>query len=387
LPQGEQRGFAAAARPYSPAGTIAPRLWFPWVAASAESGTLAGFVTGGRDVLQRHVYTLTALYGPESGRLMHVASYAYDGLRPTFRLLSWDFDATFAGMLRDESGSADYTERTRAVGAEATLAFPGLDASHALTLGYRHRSVSALTALPPWPEYAGELPAIGGLGSSRLAWSYSGAHRQAFSISPEDGQQLELGVERYQRGLGSERSFTAATLDWRGYVGGAGDRHVLAARAFVGGATGDSPPQGAFSLGGAAPGDVGATLDSRTLPLRGYPLNAFRGEHAVLAGLEYRFPLLEAGRGGVSAPFFLRRLHGALFVDAGEAWDDRFSAGRLSTGVGAEIRLDLTFSYFVPLTVYFGVAAGLDEQGGVYPTLGIWMPQGVLGTATANRRR
>ena len=72
---------------YSPLDTILPRLWFPWLAYSPASGTLAGFVTGGQDVLQRHRYTLTALYGPKSGRLMHWADYTYDGLRPTLRLL------------------------------------------------------------------------------------------------------------------------------------------------------------------------------------------------------------------------------------------------------------------------------------------------------------
>ena len=85
----------------------------------------------------------------------------------------------------------------------------------------------------------------------------------------------------------------------------------------------------------------------------------------------------------MSAPFFLRRLHGALFVDAGEAWTDgAFRADELHAGIGAEIRFDLFFSYFLPLTVRLGIAAGLDEEGGVYPTLGIQIPQGLPGSAT-----
>jgi outer membrane protein assembly factor BamA len=163
---------------------------------------------------------------------------------------------------------------------------------------------------------------------------------------------------------------------------------VLLARLFVGGAGGDTPPQGAYTLGGEPLGDVALTLDDEALPLRGYPLNAFRGDNAVLGSLEYRFPLAESGRGGKTTPFFLRRLHGALFVDAGETWDDGgFHRDALRTGVGAELRLDLTFSYLLPLTLRLGVAKGLDEEGGVYPTLGIWMPQGLLGAATPTRRR
>jgi hypothetical protein len=385
---GETEPPPLASRPYSPLGTLAPRLWVPWSAVSPASGTLVGLLTGGQDVLQRHAYTLTVLYGPDDGRLMHAARYAYTGARPTLRLLSWDVDRTYAALLHDARGSADYTERSRAIGVDASLEFPGLETSTALALGYRWRELAPLTPLAPWPGYGGETPATGHLGSSRLSWSYASAHRQAFSVSPEDGQRIELGLERAQQGLGADRSFTTFTLDWQGYAALAGSRQVLAARLFVGGSTGETPPQGAFSLGGDAPGDIARTVDDRMLSLRGYPLNAFRGARAALAGLEYRFPLLQIGRGADTAPFFLRRLHGALFVDAGEAWDEGgFAPGALKAGIGAELRLDLTFSYLLPLTVRLGVAAGLDEQGGVYPTLGVTMQEGLLATPAATRGR
>jgi outer membrane translocation and assembly module TamA len=263
-----------------------------------------------------------------------------------------------------------------------------LESSQAVTFGYRYRDLSELTPLPPWDGYDGELPATGPLGSTRLAWAFSNAHLQDLSISPADGRRVAVGLERYQEGFGSDCSFTRAVFDWSEYLSLPSPRHVLAVRLFLGGASGEVPPQGAFRLGGEAPGDIGYDLDDHSLPLRGYPPNSFRGERAAFAGLEYRFPLLDVGRGGVSFPFFLRRLHGALFVEAGEAWDDgAFSAGDLHAGVGAELRFDLFFSYFLPKTVRLGIAAGLDEGGGVYPTLGIRMPQGLLGSPMATHRR
>ncbi|MHB8834275.1 MAG: BamA/TamA family outer membrane protein [Candidatus Methylomirabilia bacterium] len=373
-----------ASSTYSPLDTVLPRLWFPWLAYSPASGTLAGLITGGQDVLQRHRYALTALYGPESGRLMHWLDYTYDGLRPALRISSSDFDRTHGGLLRDAHGVADYSERIRSIGADIGFAFPGYDSSQAVTVGYRYRELSGLTPPAPWPAYRGVAPAVGQLGSSRLAWSFSNAHRQPLTISPADGRRVDLYLEHYQDGFGSELTFTRASLDWNEYLALPAPRHVLAARLFIGGMTGGPPQQGVFGLGGRTPGDVENAGDSQALLLRGYPSNAFRGERAVLAGLEYRFPLLEVGRGGVSAPFFLRRLHGALFVDAGEAWTGgAFRAGALHAGVGAEIRFELIFSYFLPLTVRLGVAAGLDKAGGVYPTLGIRVPQGLLGSATA----
>lgn len=374
-------------RPYSPRDTVLPRFWLPWSGYSASSGTLLGFVTGGQDVLQRHLYTLAALYAPQSGRLMHVADYAYDGLRPTLRLASSDIDRTYTGLFRDDDGSVDYTERARAVGVEARLDVPGFASSQAVSLGYRYRELSGLGTPPPGTAQQ-TLPAVGGFGSSRLGWSFSSARLQPLAISPAEGRRVELGVERYQKGFGSELSYTRFSLDWGEYVALPWARAVLATRLYLGGANGRLPQQGVFGLGGDSPGDIAHELDDRALPLRGFKPNTFRGERALLAGLEYRFPLFDIGRGGVSAPLFLRRLHGALFVDAGNAWDgDRIPTDVLHTGVGAEIRLDLFFSYSVPLTVRLGVAAGLDERGGVYPTLGIWMPQGLLGSATTTRGR
>jgi outer membrane protein assembly factor BamA len=376
-----------AAHAYSALDTVGPRLWVPWVATSAESGTLFGFVTGGQDVLQRHRWLLNGLYGPESGRLMHTFLYAYDGLRPTFSLLSADVDRTYADLVPGPAGYADYTERERSAGLVATLTFPGLEASQAVSLGYRYRYLTAQSP-PPAVTPPGEEPATGSLGAARLGWAYTNAHRQAFSISPEGGRSVRLGLERAQEGLGSDRTFTRASADWAEYLALPPRRHVLLARLFAGTAGGDTPAQGAFSLGGESPGDVSLSIDDAALPLRGYPLNAFRGDQALLGGLEYRFPLREIGRGGETAPFFLRRLHGALFVDAGEAWDGGgFSAGDLRTGVGAELRLDLSLSYFLPLTLRLGVAWGLDEEGGVYPTLALTMPQGLLGAATPTGRR
>jgi len=54
-------------------------------------------------------------------------------------------------------------------------------------------------------------------------------------------------------------------------------------------------------------------------------------------------------------------------------------------GVGAEVRFELFFSYVLPLTVRLGIAAGLDAGGGLYPTLGISIPQSLLGPTPARQ--
>ncbi len=108
---------------------------------------------------------------------------------------------------------------------------------------------------------------------------------------------------------------------------------------------------------------------------RGYPENAFRGRKAGLASLEYRFPLDNIERGGGQTPFFLRRLHGAVFAEAGNAWDGEYRSSELKRAVGAELRLDMSVAYNLPVTLRLVLAKGLDEKGESRAGLsGLWMP-------------
>jgi hypothetical protein len=74
--------------------------------------------------------------------------------------------------------------------------------------------------------------------------------------------------------------------------------------------------------------------------LRGYPRFRFWGSRALLVSHEIRFPVVDAIM--LRTPFGLLELpgvRGALFVDAGAAWDGEFSEWRGSTGVGLRIPL------------------------------------------------
>jgi hypothetical protein len=193
---------------------------------------------------------------------------------------------------------------------------------HALAVGYRRKEISALTRLPP--GYAGVIPAEGLLISGRAAYLFNSAQRYGYSISPEQGRTIELGYERFDKSLGSDFNITKYTADWHEYINFPWKHHVLLARAFGGAATGEVIPQGAFQLGGDNPGDTTIPVDSDSIYLRGYPINAFRGRKAALASLEYRFPIRNVETGWNSAPVFFRRLHGAVFAEAGNAWNDAF---------------------------------------------------------------
>jgi outer membrane protein assembly factor BamA len=246
-------------------------------------------------------------------------------------------------------------------------------------VGYQWRELIRLTTIPLW--YTGPLPGEGVLASGRAAYLFNSSRKYDFSISPEGGRTLELGYERFDKSLGSDYEFHKYIADWHEYVDLPWKHHVLSTRAFAGIATGaDSMklPQGVFQLGGDSltqnPQDAVVSLENTEIYLRGYPVNVFRGRKAALASVEYRFPLVNVERGEGSLPFFLRRLHGAVFFEAGNAWNNTFHHTDLKRSVGVEARFDLYLAYYLPVTLRLGIAAGLDEEGETIPTIGLWLP-------------
>jgi Tol biopolymer transport system component len=381
--QNEARVISTSVKTYNPLPTLAPRFWLPWLDYSYESGVLGGFVTLGYDVIQRHSYVATGLYGPKTNRFWYSFDYLYDGLYPSIFVHTSDRDDTYTDLLTDPLGEQDYVERQKTYSLELIIPLLRTQKQHSLSIGYQWQEVSALSKLPPtdkpWPGYSGPLPFQGVLASGRAGYRFNNAQRYGFSISPEHGRTIELGYERLDKALGSDVELHKYTADWHEYINFPWKHHVLQARAFAGSSTGDQFPQSAFQLGGDMPGDITLSINDRQVYLRGYPENAFRGQRAALASLEYRFPLLNIEHGGGQTPFFLRRLHGAVFGEAGNAWDTgAFHGSDAKRAVGAELRLDLDFAYgLVPITLRLGVAKGLDEEGETQLIMNLWMPLGL----------
>jgi len=80
--------------------------------------------------------------------------------------------------------------------------------------------------------------------------------------------------------------------------------------------------------------------------LRGYPWRSIWGSKLAMLNNELRFPLLD--RFVVGLPFGnidLRTFRGALFVDAGNAWNDEFGAWKGSVGIGTRFALGGVFVF------------------------------------------
>jgi hypothetical protein len=69
-----------------------------------------------------------------------------------------------------------------------------------------------------------------------------------------------------------------------------------------------------------------------------------------------RFPLFRPERGLGSWPVFFRAVHGAAFVDAGDAWDEGLVLGDVRTSVGGEVSLDAVLGHYALVTFTAGAA-------------------------------
>jgi hypothetical protein len=147
-----------------------------------------------------------------------------------------------------------------------------------------------------------------------------------------------------------------------------GHSHVLALSYAGGIAGGDIRRRGTFYLGGYAPQpDPLRSVFDFTRPgdasLRGYPYASIYGDQYQAASLEYRMPIYAVERGFSSLPVYARRLHGAVFVDCGDAQFGTFDPAKIKCGAGTELRLDVYLFWSLPASLQLGYAHGFMTGG------------------------
>lgn len=342
------------AAPYSPTATLLPGFWLPTLLAETATDTAVGVMTAGQDVLGYHTYLAKALYGTGFNKGYFETIYQYGRYVPLFTLHGYSLPATYSDLLT----SGDFTESEQGLIASATLPILSLESGLALTAGYHLRREDPLTE--------GSLLAVNGKplfqgrrDSFFAELHYRGALRYPWSITSEEGRNISLNFNYYGKESGSEISSREYTASWEEHIP-LFNQHTILARINGGLADGEQTAQQSFQLGGT-------TSFLNPFGLRGYDANFTTGDRIATGTLEYRFPLVYLLRGFNTKPLFLDRLHGALFVDAGESWDrdHAFKSSNIMIGSGVELRLDLTLGYWLKITPAIGYAHGFDKQDGI----------------------
>ncbi|HEY2030420.1 MAG TPA: BamA/TamA family outer membrane protein, partial [Myxococcales bacterium] len=351
-------------RPYNPLPTLRPHFWLPYAAADAY-GTTIGALTQGFDAVDRHEYAASvwwSLYGNEPGfDLLYTNRTQYPALSVE---VSRDLVTEAAA---GERALGFYFERQ--TGGTLSAAFPFSQAEQAQALTLQYQLFNFSTDRNPFG--VGTSP--GRLGAARLVYNYSDAFRFVNSISAERGERFQVALRGSTPALGSDFTFWQLEaraskyflMPWK-RADGLPLHHALALRVAGGISRGDLSNRHEFFLGGFQQGNlVTAVINPAAAPatiLRGFAEDAFEGEAYALGSAEYRFPIWNTEIGAWTLPLYLRRLHGSVFTDVGDAFTPHLHDFKLHAGAGAELRAEVVLGYILPTDFRVGCARGLENS-------------------------
>jgi Tol biopolymer transport system component len=360
-----------APRPYRAQETLAPQTWA--LNYSLGDTSSASITTGGSDAAGLHSYSLAMSTDSDKGALNLGAAYGYNLLRPGMRL-SGSRTLVERGGFRINGVNRTYTEEIWRGALSVGIPFESRPGS-SWTFGFDYAIdwfrmikqpmfvLDPTDRLPitPLSDYTQS-----GVGS-RVA--YSRVQSTTFGYGAQAGWDGSVSLRLDHPALGATYRNVTVTYGFDVYQRLWGETPTLAVRLVGGLRAGDLVRPGGFSLGGVPPQDVVNSIVYSTRAgtsgyLRGYANRVLSGNEFHLLNLEYRQELLRIEHGIETLPIYLRRVALAVLGDVGTAFDAPFDAARdVRTAVGAALRLDAFFGYYVPGTFEVGYARGLHHDG------------------------
>lgn len=350
---------------YSPFSNIFPKFWFPVWGVPDQKGSQNGIITSWRDALSKHAYDVYATYGDKTSRWEYNIGYINDEFLPTISLGVSDNSIFYTDLLKDPNSGKEIDYWKRQEKASLYFDFPiniSIDSKYNVGAGYEKRKVYDVKPL----EGKIQSPSVGDMNNFKFSVGFSNVKKYPFSISKTSGREINLSSENQSSFSGSDYNINRYLIKWAEYIPMVKKHDVLMLKLDAGRVYGDTILQSEFQLdngiGNFMPEDKQDILFEPFI-LRGYP-SEFSGRKATVVTTEYRFPLVNIERGYGTWPIFLNRLHGALFADYGNAWNDKLNTAEFKTAVGFELRTDFMGVYRVPITFKFGYAKGLNEKHG-----------------------
>lgn len=376
-------------RPYRALPSLRPYFWLPSIEAEViEDATFLGAWTYGYDLVGRHAWDAALAFEVGDGRSQGGLGYTFlglptipgVGLHPTLSLrIQRDWD-TFFPRAEPDAPYANEREDIGSLTLGLVRARWRSTAGLALT-GERVRRSLYLHDAPPDVRFVDPVDDMWGVRASAFAASYVAP---PLSISREDGYTLQVAVRQlrdvnittqvtdegtvtFDAGYRELTTWNTAylALPLPGFA-----RHVLAVR--ISGLLRAGPGASISSIGGSGGGfrvpGIGVDLgESATLlPVRGFRRGERAGSSAWTASLEYRAPiaLIDAP----FRPFFVDRISGAVFADAGHAWCSANVASRFAACTstsGRDSPIVSAGAEMTALIAFLGVSAPLRFGGGI----------------------
>ena len=322
----------------------------------------ASLSTLGQDVLGRHTYLLNAGSSQYAENINWSAKYINDVWYPTL--------AMGMGQKTFTLNQGEVRERANNFSLAGSLP---LGQRHFLSLNY------TLEAREDLSDVANADYDLGGdFSYVQFAYHYNFSRHYPYSVSPEHGRSLGFAIRHYSSALGGDFNEWLFTGNARVYLNNPlFHNHVFALRLTGAFALGPDYKE-IFYLGGEQGASIFSIQTARVYPLRGFAQNSESGTGMFGSYAEYRFPLWHIERGIWTLPVYFERIHMAFFCDAantfGNGSEKDITAmfdkmlGRLQgiqASTGAEVRMNLTLGWQVPLTLRLGVALPFARKGKV----------------------
>jgi Tol biopolymer transport system component len=360
LPYDQAPGYPSS--PYEPLPMLLPRYWLPVFGRDAAGFTM-GALSSASDVVGLHSWAAELRWSFGTASPVYDAAYVGEWLRTPLLLSS----RRWINSAPELTGV--YEEAWTPLRASLLVPFRELYRQLSLSLGWSGTFYRALNPPPgPLPLQDGFRSMISG------SVAYDDTRQYVNSISRISGFQASIAAGVTSPVLGSDYDYAWGELAGNAYLRVPCTKQwVLALHLAVGTSQGTFGGQYPFSLGGIPPPDVAglllgalgfAAVGAQPNQLRGYPSGIFQGSHLASGTLELRFPIVAPQWGISTWPLFLRRISGAAFLDAGNAWvplDGVPWWQRVRFGTGAELDVELVVGFYLPVVLRVGVGQGLGR--------------------------
>ncbi len=297
---------------YCPIPSLLPKFWAPLATYDKTNKWSYGVLTYGSDIFYKHQYLLYALYkNPINKSLVH---FEY-----------------FVNLFPEINLALNYYNKNYSLRINTNFTFLKNNYSQYLTFGYQYDKKNIK------------------VGTVNLSYAFNNTHIYRYSISPEDGRILGMGLKSRNKLLKSDITQTQLVAYYTEFLNLPVKHQVFVSQLRLACLWGESTyPYG----------------NSEVIKIRGVS-DTFNMRYGLNLILEYRFPVIWIERSIGISPLFFKNVSAKLFLDIGcesNSLGNLIQAGSIIKGVGGELNLRTIWFYEVPINTAIGAACDLSRR-------------------------